>query len=98
MIFAAAHNFTPLAGGSAGGMVGLGDSSGSRLNVVPLPQFLLGAYCWYVMRRYGDLAPFVAHAFNNQASALALCWGGKAMFAEFQRLLSEELEALNERG
>lgn len=90
--FAAIHNLIRR-GECAERELNLGSGVRLSLDVVPLPQFLLGAYCWYVMRRYGDLAPVVAHAFNNQAAAFALVWGGKETFSDFQRLLGEELEA-----
>jgi hypothetical protein len=61
------------------------------LDTFPLSQFMLGAFCWYVMRRYGELAPILAHSLNNQVPALALIWGGRGTLVEFNELLAEEL-------
>ncbi len=89
LAFAAIHNV--ITQGPAGRSVELAPGVRLSLDMVPLPQFLLGAFCWHVMRRYGDLAPYVAHALNNQASAIGVVWGGRATMEDFQRLLAEEL-------
>lgn len=62
------------------------------LDTFPLSQFLLGAFCWYVTRRYGELAPILAHSLNNHVPAFALIYGGRGTLAEFNSLLAEELE------
>ena len=91
LLFAGIHNVSTH--GPAGPSVEVAPGVRLSLDVVPLPQFLLGAFCWHVMRRYGDLAPYVAHVFNNQAAALGVVWGGKVTMEDFKRLLGEELAA-----
>ncbi|MEY4700608.1 MAG: hypothetical protein RL326_795, partial [Pseudomonadota bacterium] len=61
------------------------------LDHLPLPQFVLGAFCWYCARTYGSLAPILTHTFNNQIPAIVVAWGGKQTYEQFQHLLAEEL-------
>jgi len=89
--FAAGHNIVPV-GEEVTRSIQLTDGHKLSLDLVPLPQFMLGAYCWYVMKRYGDWAPILAHAINNQGFALSLVWGGRGTYREYQALLAEELE------
>lgn len=91
LAFAAIHNVIA-EGEVSTRSVQLSDRVKLSLDLVPLPQFMLGAYCWYVMKRYGDWAPLVAHAINNQGLALSLVWGGRGTYREYQALLAEELE------
>ena len=79
--------------------VELSDTLKLSLDTVPLSQFMLGAFCWYVMRRYGELAPILAHSLNNHAPAFALIWGGRGTLSDFNALLAEELAVdSGERG
>lgn len=91
LAFAAAHNLMDVKHKTQSA-VPLSDGVKLSLDTIPLPQFLLGAFCWYVMRKYGDLAPILAHALNNQAAALAVVLGGKQTYAEFKELLAEEMQ------
>ena len=95
LAFAALHNIIR-EGQPANTAIQLTDRTLFSLDMVPLPQFLLGAFCWYAMKRYGDLAPILAHTFNNQALALSVVWGGRETAADFKRLFQEEL-ALQQR-
>lgn len=92
LLFAAIHNLSTH--GPAGSSVEVAPGVRLSLDMVPLPQFLLGAFCWHLMRRYGDLAPYVAHVFNNQATAIGVVWGGRVTMQDFQRLVAEELEVI----
>lgn len=88
--YAAIHNVI-LVGEEARRCVQINDRHKVSFDLVPSPQFMLGAYCWYVMKRYGDWVPLVAHAINNQGLALSLVWGGRGTYREYQELLAEEL-------
>jgi hypothetical protein len=61
------------------------------LDHLPLPQFVLGAFCWYCARTYGALSPILTHTLNNQIPAIVVAWGGKQTYEQFQNLLAEEL-------
>lgn len=69
----------------------LGANAKLSLDYVPLNQFLLGAFCWYTARRYGELAPVVAHVFNNQAAAISVVLGGRKNLQRYEQFLKEEL-------
>lgn len=92
LVFAGVHNVVP-SGHSCRKELHLSESVKLSLDRIPLPQFLLGAYCWYVMRRYGEVAPIIAHALNNQGAAFAVVWGGKDTYREYQQILHEELQS-----
>ena len=90
LAFAAMHNVVPTDRATSRA-IPISESMKLSLDLVPLPQFILGAYCWYVMRKYGSLAPMVAHVFNNQAAAFSVVWGGRETYSTFKRLLAEEI-------
>jgi len=87
---AATHNLVPNQVNTKRA-IALSSNTKFSLDYVPLPQFILGAFCWYTARRYGELAPLVAHVFNNQAGAISLVLGGRRDQIRFTALLEEEL-------
>ena len=88
--FAAMHNLVPICDKTRASLP-VSNSVKLSLDFVPLPQFLFGAFCWYLARRYGELAPVLAHVAHNQYPALCLVWGGRSTEREFQKLVCEEL-------
>jgi membrane protease YdiL (CAAX protease family) len=90
LVFAAGHNVvSPTA--ATKHAIPLGAHFKLSLDYVPLPQFFLGAFCWYAARRYGDLTPIVAHMLNNQAGAISLVLAGRASLRRYEQFLQEEL-------
>ena len=89
--FAGIHNLVDAHQGTKRA-VELSETVKLSLDTFPLSQFMLGAFCWYVTRRYGELAPILAHSLNNHVPAFALIYGGRGILAEFNSLLAEELE------
>ena len=73
------------------------DRTKLSLDYVPLPQLFFGAFCWYLARCYGELAPVLAHVAHNQYPALCLVWGGRETLAHFDRLFQEELPLCPDR-
>ena len=90
--FAAMHNLVPVSDKTRTSLP-VSNSAKLSLDFVPLPQFLFGAFCWHLARRYGELAPVLAHVAHNQYPALCLVWGGRGTEREFQRLVCEELSS-----
>ncbi len=88
--FAAMHNLVPSSEHTEKSLP-IGDRTKLSLDYVPLPQLLFGAFCWYLARSYGELAPVLAHVAHNQYPALCLVWGGRQTLAQFERLFQEEL-------
>jgi hypothetical protein len=90
MAHAAMHNLVPNQVDTKRA-IPLSSNTKVSLDYVPLPQFVLGAFCWYTARRYGELAPLVAHVFNNQAGAISLVLGGRRDQRRFAALLEQEI-------
>ncbi len=90
LAFAAAHNLVSNEAETRRSFT-LSRSHKLSLDYVPLTQFLLGAFCWYTVRRYGELAPVLAHVFNNQAAAISIVLGGRERQYRYQQLLQEEI-------
>lgn len=90
LAYAAVHNIVP-ANAPTERAISLGPHSKISLDYVPLTQFMLGAFCWYLARTQGELAPVLAHIFNNQLGAISLVLGGRQTYQQFEQLLREEL-------
>jgi hypothetical protein len=90
LAFAGVHNLVS-AGAETKRAVPLSSNVKLSLDYVPVSQFLLGAFCWYTARRYGELAPVVAHVFNNQAAAISVVLGGRKNQQRYEQFLKEEL-------
>jgi hypothetical protein len=90
LVFAGIHNLVS-AEAETKRAISLGNNVKLSLDYVPLNQFLLGAFCWYTARRYGELAPVVAHVFNNQAAAISVVLGGRRNLQRYEQFLQEEL-------
>lgn len=81
--FAAMHNLVPICDKTRTSLP-LTNSVKLSLDFVPLPQLLFGAFCWYLARRHGELAPVLAHVAHNQYPALCLVWGAEARSESFK--------------
>lgn len=90
LAYAAAHNLVS-SNAETRRAISLGTNAKLSLDYVPLNQFMLGAFFWYLARTHGELAPVLAHVFNNQLAGISLVWGGRETYQRFQQLLGEEL-------
>jgi hypothetical protein len=96
LAFAGVHNLVS-AGAETKRAIPLDSNLKLSLDYIPLTQFLLGAFCWYTARRYGELAPVVAHVFNNQASAISVVLGGRKNQQRYEQFLKEEVSRFDVR-
>ena len=91
-LFALLHNLT--ARETPGLGIPLGAERKLALTWVPLPQFMMGCYFWYLMREHGALAALLTHSGANHLSGLPMLMGGRGLRLKLDMFTAEEVQQI----